>query len=148
MALITCPECGKEFSDKASACPNCGCPITYIKKEDIADSKELNTGLGRIVAYENYVEIIPLDFRALGRTKRNIYYKNITAISYRPTSLTIPGYIQFVLAGTSAKEINILKPGWDKELSKDENTILIKYSMNRNFKKECDDFIHYLNSKI
>lgn len=26
MALITCSECGKEFSDKASACPNCGCP--------------------------------------------------------------------------------------------------------------------------
>lgn len=30
MALITCPECGKEFSDKAPACPNCGCPIEEI----------------------------------------------------------------------------------------------------------------------
>ena len=28
MALITCPECGKEFSDKAPACPECGCPIS------------------------------------------------------------------------------------------------------------------------
>ena len=27
MALIKCPECGKEISDKASSCPNCGCPI-------------------------------------------------------------------------------------------------------------------------
>ena len=27
MALIKCPECGKEISDKATACPNCGCPI-------------------------------------------------------------------------------------------------------------------------
>ena len=27
MALIKCPECGKEISDKASACPNCGYPI-------------------------------------------------------------------------------------------------------------------------
>lgn len=27
MALIKCPECGKEISDKASACPNCGSPI-------------------------------------------------------------------------------------------------------------------------
>lgn len=26
MALIICTECGKEFSDKAPACPNCGCP--------------------------------------------------------------------------------------------------------------------------
>lgn len=30
MALISCIECGKEFSDKAKACPNCGCPIEYI----------------------------------------------------------------------------------------------------------------------
>lgn len=27
MALISCPECGKDISDKASACPNCGYPI-------------------------------------------------------------------------------------------------------------------------
>lgn len=24
MALIKCPECGKDFSDSANACPNCG----------------------------------------------------------------------------------------------------------------------------
>lgn len=27
MALIKCTECGREVSDRASACPNCGCPI-------------------------------------------------------------------------------------------------------------------------
>ena len=27
MALIKCPECGKEISDKASRCPQCGYPI-------------------------------------------------------------------------------------------------------------------------
>lgn len=27
MALISCPECGKEISDKAVSCPNCGIPI-------------------------------------------------------------------------------------------------------------------------
>ena len=26
MSLIICPECGKEYSDRASACPNCACP--------------------------------------------------------------------------------------------------------------------------
>lgn len=30
MALIKCPECGKELSDKAKACPNCGCPIEQV----------------------------------------------------------------------------------------------------------------------
>ncbi len=37
MALIKCPECGKEVSDKAKACPKCGCPIN--EKEDKKDSK-------------------------------------------------------------------------------------------------------------
>ena len=31
MALIVCTECGKEFSDKAAACPNCGCPTEEVK---------------------------------------------------------------------------------------------------------------------
>jgi hypothetical protein len=26
MALIKCIECGREISDKAAACPQCGCP--------------------------------------------------------------------------------------------------------------------------
>lgn len=27
MALIKCPECGKEISDKAAICPNCGATV-------------------------------------------------------------------------------------------------------------------------
>ena len=30
MALIKCKECGHMISDKASACPNCGCPVERI----------------------------------------------------------------------------------------------------------------------
>lgn len=36
MALIKCPDCGKEFSDQATACPNCGRPnqpVASIPKE-------------------------------------------------------------------------------------------------------------------
>lgn len=32
MALIKCPECGKEISDRAASCPNCGYPITSRKE--------------------------------------------------------------------------------------------------------------------
>ena len=32
MALVKCPECGKEVSDKADKCPNCGCPIEDFEK--------------------------------------------------------------------------------------------------------------------
>lgn len=27
MAMIRCTECGKEISDRATSCPNCGCPV-------------------------------------------------------------------------------------------------------------------------
>lgn len=38
MALIKCPECGKEISDKAKHCINCGYPIS--EEDKAADNKE------------------------------------------------------------------------------------------------------------
>lgn len=35
MALITCPDCGKEFSDQAAACPNCGRPNIPVSRDAI-----------------------------------------------------------------------------------------------------------------
>lgn len=41
MALIKCPECGKEISEKAKSCPNCGYPIWQeqfeLETEDVDD---------------------------------------------------------------------------------------------------------------
>lgn len=36
MALINCPECEKQVSDKAKTCPNCGFPIENVDKVDEA----------------------------------------------------------------------------------------------------------------
>lgn len=33
MALIPCPECGSEVSDKAPTCPKCGVPIADAPKD-------------------------------------------------------------------------------------------------------------------
>lgn len=40
MAMINCPECGKEISDKAKSCIHCGCPISEEepKAEPIASN--------------------------------------------------------------------------------------------------------------
>jgi predicted RNA-binding Zn-ribbon protein involved in translation (DUF1610 family) len=33
-SLITCPDCGKEISQRAAACPNCGAPISANTASD------------------------------------------------------------------------------------------------------------------
>ena len=35
MALVRCSECGKQISDKANTCPNCGNPIEAIRMAKI-----------------------------------------------------------------------------------------------------------------
>ena len=35
MALINCPECSKEVSDKAPACPNCGVVLNASSTEKV-----------------------------------------------------------------------------------------------------------------
>lgn len=44
MALIKCHECGKEISDKAMVCPNCGCPIEQPKTaaESVTQNDDLS----------------------------------------------------------------------------------------------------------
>lgn len=37
MALIKCPECGKEISDKALFCPGCGCPASEFSRCEVME---------------------------------------------------------------------------------------------------------------
>ena len=39
MALIKCPECGKEVSDKAAQCIHCGYPLPVAPAEEIRPEK-------------------------------------------------------------------------------------------------------------
>lgn len=34
MALVVCPECGKEISNMAKACPSCGYPVSSDSVEE------------------------------------------------------------------------------------------------------------------
>lgn len=56
MALINCPECEKQISDKAHACPNCGFPLcveatlpkTKSKPKNTSSKKKLPNGFGSV----------------------------------------------------------------------------------------------------
>ena len=57
MSIIKCPECGKEISDKAEKCPNCGCPMEEIKKmvsnEDYQAEQQYQNMVTRLREREN-----------------------------------------------------------------------------------------------
>ena len=48
MSLVKCPECGKEVSDQANSCPNCGCPLKEeknVKKKTTIEKGSIVKGL-------------------------------------------------------------------------------------------------------
>lgn len=42
MALVKCPDCGKELSDQAVSCPNCGRPITTPTTQNPTNPRRFN----------------------------------------------------------------------------------------------------------
>ena len=61
MGLIKCPECSHQVSDKAIACPFCGCPIKEQSDKDIFQMTEKER------------------LKELAKIKRDRRYKNIEA---------------------------------------------------------------------
>jgi len=45
MALIACPECKQQISDKAYACPGCGYPLSSAAKRSVGWSGVAHTWL-------------------------------------------------------------------------------------------------------
>jgi len=51
MALIACPECGRQVSDKAPGCPHCGAPVaTEAPPQRVLSSEERKAELARSIA--------------------------------------------------------------------------------------------------
>ena len=63
MSLIICPECGKEISDRADKCPNCGCPMHKSSAASQTNAQKIGKG-GKISG----LSIISLIFSILGCT--------------------------------------------------------------------------------
>jgi ribosomal protein L7/L12 len=63
MALIKCPECASEVSDKAITCPKCGLPLQTTAPSPSADLdevlKQTLTGQGKIAAIKLYRDCNP-----------------------------------------------------------------------------------------
>lgn len=65
MALIKCPECGKDVSSSAASCPNCGHPIsqaqpkeTVVEKTTVVKEKKKGSCLSGILVFVVIIVII------------------------------------------------------------------------------------------
>ena len=52
MALIKCPECGREVSDRAGVCPNCAFPLNSLRTDGVVSIKTPNNLLGTVYIVE------------------------------------------------------------------------------------------------
>lgn len=80
MALITCPECGKEISDKATTCPNCGMPLVAETSEEAPTT----------VSKEN-IPVTPPS----GNSKKNKPQNKNTKLSIASLIFTVLGALSF-----------------------------------------------------
>lgn len=54
MALIQCPECGRDVSDRAEKCIHCGCPLDGARqKTNGTDDPNYNYNQNRVVIQDN-----------------------------------------------------------------------------------------------
>lgn len=91
MALVMCPECGKEISDKASYCIHCGCPIQIVPRNEHHAETERFSGEEShrkanrmsqkqtiiIIALTAFSGLLPLIFR-----RSELYYYGFRLISF------------------------------------------------------------------
>lgn len=105
MALIKCAECGKDVSDKAASCPNCGSPIQNIAAAGPIDTfRGIN---GTIVIYQNRVELRREGVLGLGRGDSVFPLNQISNVYVYNGNILHGGYIQFLTAGeTNCKDLN------------------------------------------
>lgn len=72
MALINCPECGNEVSDKAEVCIRCGYPLREVSK--VNEEEKLDDGT--VFCYEKGIQNFCLRCRCGGTFKyMNTLYK-------------------------------------------------------------------------
>lgn len=94
MALLKCPECGKDVSSEATSCPHCGFPLKKVetKIEVKAESKRTNIVVNR---YDGF----PFDADYVKKYKKSI---NIERLVLALFDLAIIGLFIFLFSQTAA----------------------------------------------
>lgn len=124
MALIKCPECGREISDKAVSCPGCGCPASEFPnsrtaQRDTRSGFEANEGMRyKMGGYRLVKDTATVETQEdLERIADEIFWKNpklcISNVSKLQKKANIDADKAYALLEERVKE---LKRGTDKRI--------------------------------
>ena len=80
MALVLCAECGKEISDRALTCPNCGCPSASKenRSEKCTEAGISELALPEMIKYLSYVKQLEVYRYTLQNVIKKLQKKNDT----------------------------------------------------------------------
>lgn len=111
MALIKCPECGKEVSDRAGQCPNCGYPV-----EKIFAMKSVGKNVKKISVKSNILDRIKMNKKAISIiimvVCMAIIFKSINGSTNRE-------YCEGLKWGTSLERVEKKYPDLDYDADED-----------------------------
>ncbi len=102
MALITCPDCGGKVSEHASACPHCGCLVSYITDSENnaaisvgPESKDFQIEDGILIKYtgKGGDVVVPTGVKKIGKNAF-FYCSSLTSVTI-PDSMTEIGWWAF-----------------------------------------------------
>lgn len=155
MALIKCPECNKEISDRVKACPHCGYPFeddtqgnestqkveissVNIQPRDPAKTKKVLTGvIGVIVVAIIIIVAITQANAQKEKTAFNTYIDTLNAVSFT------------MLSGASEAETltNLTAKVWQNSIYKESDSTTDKYTKkNGKFYEDFNDALYGLFS--
>lgn len=126
MALIKCPECGKEVSDKAEKCIHCGCPL------DVKESEK------SVVTVESS-DVINVDKDKIIKKKKQ-WNKKTILISCSIIAFVIIGVFVYYAATAKSREYKSAKELFDAKQYQESYAVfseISEYKDSMDMANEC-----------
>lgn len=95
MSLITCPDCKKQVSNQAPACPNCGRPIAKTDSQAASQNIKVKKSGGGLCKILQLIGAIMLCFGVLSCIYNTFDIQKGPSLT--PTVMIIGGFFIFVI---------------------------------------------------